>query len=121
MRDQITIALPVYKRTDFIRQALDSAVNQTKPCSILLIDNNSPHDEFKTIIDSYKNADIKYIGEMVQRSDQEMLRTKNFGRKSLNEIKEILHEMGLDFGMKLEGFPERNELDRKYTELKETD
>ncbi|MCK5235344.1 MAG: DNA-directed RNA polymerase subunit alpha [Deltaproteobacteria bacterium] len=68
-----------------------------------------------------KNADIKYIGEMVQRSDQEMLRTKNFGRKSLNEIKEILHEMGLDFGMKLEGFPERNELDRKYTELKEAD
>ncbi len=68
-----------------------------------------------------KNADIKYIGEMVQRSDQDMLKTKNFGRKSLNEIKEILHEMGLDFGMKLEGFPDRAELDRKYSEQKDTE
>ena len=42
-----------------------------------------------------QNADIKYIGELVQRTEQEMLKTKNFGRKSLNEIKEILHEMGL--------------------------
>lgn len=68
-----------------------------------------------------KNADIKYIGEMVQKSDQEMLRTKNFGRKSLNEIKEILHEMSLDFGMKLEGFPVRQELDKLQTEDKEAE
>jgi DNA-directed RNA polymerase alpha subunit len=39
----------------------------------------------------------------VQRSEQEMLKTKNFGRKSLNEIKEILHEMGLGLGLRLEG------------------
>ena len=58
-----------------------------------------------------ENADIKYIGELVQRSEAEMLRTKNFGRKSLNEIKEILTEMGLHLGMKLEGFPARSELD----------
>jgi DNA-directed RNA polymerase subunit alpha len=49
-----------------------------------------------------QNADIKYIGELVQRSENEMLKTKNFGRKSLNEIKEILAEMGLSLGMKLE-------------------
>ncbi len=67
-----------------------------------------------------KNADIKYIGEMVQKTEQEMLRTKNFGRKSLNEIKEILHGMGLDFGMKLEGFPSRKELDAMHVEHKET-
>src|SRR5262245_16154840 len=60
-----------------------------------------------------QNADIKYIGEMVQKSEQEMLKTKNFGRKSLNEIKEFLHEMGLSFGMKLEHFPSREELDRR--------
>lgn len=59
-----------------------------------------------------ENADIKYIGELVQRSEAEMLRTKNFGRKSLNEIKEILTEMGLALGMKLEGFPPRHELDK---------
>lgn len=58
-----------------------------------------------------ENADIKYIGELVQRSEAEMLRTKNFGRKSLNEIKEILTEMGLSLGLKLEDFPSRRELD----------
>lgn len=67
-----------------------------------------------------KNADIKYIGEMVQKSEQEMLRTKNFGRKSLNEIKEILKGMGLDFGMKLDGFPSRKDLDAMHSEHKET-
>jgi DNA-directed RNA polymerase subunit alpha len=59
-----------------------------------------------------QNADIKYIGELVQRSEGEMLKTKNFGRKSLNEIKEILAGMGLQFGMKVENFPVRKDLDR---------
>jgi DNA-directed RNA polymerase subunit alpha len=59
-----------------------------------------------------ENADIKYIGELVQRSEAEMLRTKNFGRKSLNEIKEILTEMGLSLGIRLDNFPPRSELDR---------
>ncbi|MBX7145601.1 MAG: DNA-directed RNA polymerase subunit alpha [Oligoflexia bacterium] len=58
-----------------------------------------------------ENADIKYIGELVQKTEAEMLRTKNFGRKSLNEIKEILSEMGLALGMKLDEFPARRELD----------
>jgi len=58
-----------------------------------------------------KNADIRYIGELVQKSEAEMLKTKNFGRKSLNEIKEILAEMGLSLGMKLEGFPGREEIE----------
>jgi len=65
-----------------------------------------------------KNADIKYIGEMVQKSEQEMLRTKNFGRKSLNEIKEILHVMGLNFGVKLDGFPLRKDLDSMHSAQK---
>ena len=60
-----------------------------------------------------QNADIKFIGELVQKTEQEMLKTKNFGRKSLNEIKEFLHEMGLSLGMKLENFPPREELDRR--------
>src|SRR5271155_902704 len=51
-----------------------------------------------------QNANIKYIGELVQKTESEMLKTKNFGRKSLNEIKDILAEMGLSLGMKLEGF-----------------
>lgn len=52
-----------------------------------------------------KNANIRYIGELVCRSESEMLKTKNFGRKSLNEIKEILQGMGLNLGMKIEGWP----------------
>ncbi|MBC7457865.1 MAG: DNA-directed RNA polymerase subunit alpha, partial [Bdellovibrionaceae bacterium] len=52
-----------------------------------------------------KNANIRYIGELVVRSEAEMLKTKNFGRKSLNEIKEILTEMGLGLGMKIDGWP----------------
>ena len=52
-----------------------------------------------------KNANIRYIGELVCRSESEMLKTKNFGRKSLNEIKEILVTMGLNLGMKIDGWP----------------
>ena len=49
-----------------------------------------------------KNANIKTIADLVQKTEGEMLRTKNFGKKSLNEIKEILTEMGLGLGVKLE-------------------
>ena len=49
-----------------------------------------------------KNAGINSIGELVQKTEAEMLKTKNFGRKSLSEIKDILTEYGLTFGMKLE-------------------
>lgn len=52
-----------------------------------------------------KNANIKYIYELVQKTESEMLKTKNFGRKSLNEIKRILEEMDLQFAMKLKNFP----------------
>jgi len=52
-----------------------------------------------------KNANIRLIGELVQKTETEMLKTKNFGRKSLNEIKSILEEMGLSFGLKLDNFP----------------
>ncbi len=51
-----------------------------------------------------KNADINKIYQLVSKTEAEMLKTKNFGRKSLNEIKEVLTEMGLSLGMKLEGF-----------------
>jgi len=60
-----------------------------------------------------QNADLRYIGELVQKTEAEMLKTKNFGRKSLNEIKELLAEMGLSLGMRLENFPPREELERR--------
>ncbi len=61
-----------------------------------------------------KNAGIELIGELVQKTEAEMLKTKNFGRKSLNEIKVILDEMGLSFGMKLEFTPWNKEQAKDY-------
>jgi DNA-directed RNA polymerase subunit alpha len=55
-----------------------------------------------------KNDNIVYIGDLVQKSEQEMLRTPNFGRKSLNEIKEVLASMGLSLGMTVSGWPPEN-------------
>ena len=62
-------------------------------------------DELELSVRAYnclKNANIRTIGDLVQRSEQEMLRTKNFGRKSLNEIKELLQRMNLQLGMKID-------------------
>ena len=65
-----------------------------------------------------KNDNIIYIGDLVQKSEQEMLRTPNFGRKSLNEIKEVLAQMGLELGMEILDWPPENieELARRLDE-----
>jgi len=62
-----------------------------------------------------RSANIRYIGELVQKTEADMLKTKNFGRKSLNEIKQILSEMGLSLGMKLDNWspPQHNEQHRE--------
>ncbi len=63
-------------------------------------------DELELSVRSYnclKNANIKTIGDLVTRTEADMLKTKNFGRKSLNEIKDILAEMGLSLGLELGG------------------
>ena len=68
---------------------------------------NRSVDELELSVRSYnclKNANIRTIGELVQKNESEMLKTRNFGRKSLNEIKEILTEMGLSLGMTLDGY-----------------
>jgi len=66
-----------------------------------------------------KNANITLIGELVQKTESEMLKTKNFGRKSLNEIKGILEEMGLSLGMKLDNFPPAAKPEQKGKEGEE--
>jgi len=66
---------------------------------------NRSVEELELSVRSYnclKNANIQTIGDLVQKTEAEMLRTKNFGRKSLNEIKEILGNLGLGFGMKMD-------------------
>ena len=72
---------------------------------------NRSVEELELSVRSYnclKAADIRTIGELVQKSESEMLKTKNFGRKSLNEIKEILGEMGFGLGMKLEELKQKS-------------
>ncbi|WP_421792050.1 DNA-directed RNA polymerase subunit alpha [Hyphobacterium sp.] len=65
-----------------------------------------------------KNDNIVYIGDLIQKSEAEMLRTPNFGRKSLNEIKEVLAQMGLHLGMEAPNWPPENieDLAKKYEE-----
>jgi DNA-directed RNA polymerase subunit alpha len=73
---------------------------------------NKSVDEMELSVRSYnclKNANIRTIGELVQKTEAEMLKTKNFGRKSLNEIKEILGSMGLSLGMKLDNWPQQQQ------------
>ncbi len=69
---------------------------------------NRPVDELELSVRSYnclKNADIRSIRDLVQKTEPEMLKTKNFGKKSLQEIKEVLAEMGLTLGMDLSDLP----------------
>jgi DNA-directed RNA polymerase subunit alpha len=82
----------------------DSAIDDGR--GLLRNDNlNRSVEELELSVRSYnclKNANIQTIGELVQKTEAEMLKTKNFGRKSLNEIKEILAQMGLSLGMKID-------------------
>jgi DNA-directed RNA polymerase subunit alpha len=108
LKDQLSIFINF---EEDVERPLSPALHAVTPNEILF----RPVDELELSVRSancLQNADIKYIGELVQRSEAEMLKTKNFGRKSLNEIKEILAGLGLEFGMKLDNFPSRKELDR---------
>jgi DNA-directed RNA polymerase subunit alpha len=99
LKDHLTIFInfeeegPVEEMTvDIEREAINEHLNRSV-------------DELELSVRSYnclKNANIQTIGELVQKTEAEMLRTKNFGRKSLNEIKEILTTMGLSLGMRVD-------------------
>jgi len=75
---------------------------------------NRPVEELELSVRSancLQNANIRFIGQLVQKTEAEMLKTKNFGRKSLKEIKEILASMGLSLGMKIEGWKDPSRQD----------
>lgn len=98
LKDQLSIFINFEEQAEYPSVG---PVTITTPNEILY----RPVDELELSVRSancLQNADIKFIGELVQRSESEMLKTKNFGRKSLNEIKEILHSMGLHLGMKFD-------------------
>lgn len=109
LKDQLSIFI------NFEEDALEAgsaARREVTPVNEVLF---RPVDELELSVRSancLQNAEVKYIGELVQRTEAEMLRTKNFGRKSLNELKGILSNHGLEFGMTLDGFPSRRDLDQ---------
>jgi DNA-directed RNA polymerase subunit alpha len=111
LKDQLTIFINFEEEAEHIdiggEMREESALNENLFRSV---------DELELSVRSancLKNADIRYIGELVQKTEAEMLKTKNFGRKSLNEIKEIMAEMGLSLGLRLEGFPSREEIEAR--------
>lgn len=99
LKDHMNIFINFEETPEVIEEPGERIVNQMN--EVL----NRAVDELELSVRSYnclKNANIGSIGDLVQRTESEMLRTKNFGRKSLNEIKEILSGMGLGFGMKMD-------------------
>jgi DNA-directed RNA polymerase subunit alpha len=110
MRDHLTI---------FVNVEDDEAAEGEQAVEISDADREATYeklgksvDELELSVRSYnclKNANIRTIGELVQKTEAEMLKTKNFGRKSLNEIKEILSGMGLSLGMKLDNWPQHQD------------
>ena len=107
VRDHLSIFINLETPVDSEQQEPDSetlsAANEHLGKSV---------EELELSVRSYnclKNANIRTIGELVQKTEAEMLRTKNFGRKSLNEIKEILENMGLGFGIETDQHTETTE------------
>jgi len=102
LRDHLAIFIDFDEEPEVVVEEVDedfTAFNNTL---------NRPVDELELSVRSYnclKNADIRTIRDLVQKSEPEMLKTKNFGKKSLQEIKEVLAEMGLTLGMDLADLP----------------
>jgi DNA-directed RNA polymerase subunit alpha len=99
LKDHMTIFINFEELPEAAEEPVAAAAGQAN--EVL----NRSVEELELSVRSYnclKNANIQTIGDLVQRTEAEMLRTKNFGRKSLNEIKEILANLGLSFGMKFD-------------------
>ncbi|MBI3683489.1 MAG: DNA-directed RNA polymerase subunit alpha [Acidobacteria bacterium] len=99
LKDHMTIFINFEEITEMAEEPAERALNQMNEVLGRSV------EELELSVRSYnclKNANIQTIGDLVQKTEAEMLRTKNFGRKSLNEIKEILSSLGLSFGMKFD-------------------
>jgi len=107
MKDHLQIFINIEEEEEETEGPVVEVSDEEK--SVLWEKLNKSVDEMELSVRSYnclKNASIRTIGELVQKTEAEMLKTKNFGRKSLNEIKEILGGMGLSLGMKLDDWPQ---------------
>jgi DNA-directed RNA polymerase subunit alpha len=108
VKEQLTIFINFDEPTE----ALEPVTEEPEPLNPNLF---KAVDELELSVRSancLQNANIRFIGELVQRSEAEMLKTKNFGRKSLNEIKETLAAMNLGLGMIIDNLPLRQDLEK---------
>jgi DNA-directed RNA polymerase subunit alpha len=112
LKEQLSVFINFHEADDEVVvqevQTVDARVNENLYKSV---------DEMELSVraaNCLENAGIRYLGELVVRSESEMLKTKNFGRKTLNEIKDILAEMGLHLGMKIEGFDPGSLREREF-------
>jgi DNA-directed RNA polymerase subunit alpha len=112
LKDQLTIFINFEERDEMQLSALE----EPEPVNPNLFRSVDELELSVRSANCLQNANIRFIGELVQRSEGEMLKTKNFGRKSLNEIKEVLQSMGLSLGMRLDNYPSRKELEQRSRE-----
>jgi DNA-directed RNA polymerase subunit alpha len=115
LKDQLSVFLNFEEEDEIVQ--VEKPVQQvvTNPTNDFLL---KPVSELELSVRSancLQNANIKYIYELVSKTEGEMLRTKNFGRKSLNEIKEILSNMGLGLGMKVDSILKQAQENREKT------
>jgi DNA-directed RNA polymerase subunit alpha len=108
LKDQLTIFINFEEPTE----ASVAGIEEPEPLNPNLFRSVDELELSVRSANCLQNANIRYIGELVQRTEGEMLKTKNFGRKSLNEIKDVLKSMGLSLGMTLDNFPVRKDLEK---------
>jgi DNA-directed RNA polymerase subunit alpha len=106
LKDQLTVFINFDEQSSDEEQASNSSGEDLNPNLFKGIDELELSVRATNCL---KSANIRTVGELVQRSEGEMLKTKNFGRKSLDEIRRILSEMELEFGMTVENFQEHYE------------
>jgi len=118
LKDQLTVFLNFEEEDEVTHIESKSAISSSPTNEALL----KPVSELELSVRSancLQNANIKYIYELVSKTEGEMLRTKNFGRKSLNEIKEILSTMGLGLGMKVDSIMKQIQQQKNQGEQKQ--
>ena len=108
LKEQLSIFIN-FEETD---EALPTPSEEPEPLNAALFRSVDELELSVRSANCLQNANIRFIGELVQRTEAEMLKTKNFGRKSLNEIKEMLAGLGLSLGMTIENLPPRKDLDK---------
>ena len=108
MKEQLTIFINFEEQDE----ALPALADEPEPLNPNLFKSVDELELSVRSANCLQNANIRFIGELVMKTEAEMLKTKNFGRKSLNEIKDTLASMGLSLGMTIENLPARSELEK---------